>query len=264
MLNIIKSPLLDQFNHIGHAFFTREGGVSVGDYSGLNCAESSKDNPFNVATNQALALSHLGFSMKQLASYQAQHGNTVVTATEAGKPYPLADAIVTTHTQLVLGADSADCPTVLLVDPINRVLGLVHAGWKSAFSGILENTVLKMHQQGAKISYIHAVIGPGIAQQSYQVSQSFYQQFCKASRENAAFFSPCEQPLHWRFDLKGFIRQRLEALRIHLIEDMDLDTYHQEALFYSCRRAFHRGQPDFGGHLACLYFKKVPERLKAD
>lgn len=261
MQKTITSPLLEQFNHIGHAFFTRDGGISEGDYAGLNCNEASQDNPLRVTTNHTLALSHLGLSISQLASYQAQHGNVAVTATSPGKPYPKADAIVTNHAQLVLGADSADCPTVLMVDPINRVLGLAHAGWRSALSGILENTLYTMCQQGATERFIHAVIGPGIAKASYQVSHPFYQQFYETNPQYCAHFEPCTQPLHWRFDLKGFINERLKALGVAHIDDVGLDTYTNEALFYSCRRALHQGRPDFGGHLACLYFKDAGQAL---
>lgn len=254
MLKILQNPLLKRLPGIGHAFFTRQGGVSEGIYAGLNCDENSQDNPLHIAQNQRLALQHLGRSPASFASYRACHGNVAVIVEQPNTPFPEADAIVTSQPNIILGADSADCPTVLFADPIAKVIGLAHAGWRSALNGILEATLAQMLHLGANVNNISAVIGPGIAKQSYEVSLPFYQQFMEADIANAGLFYPAGRPHHWLFDLPGYVQIRLERLKLPQIAAIGLDTYTHADWFYSCRRSYHQGQTHFGGHLACIYF----------
>ena len=46
--------LTSQASGIKHGFFTRQGGVSKGLYSTLNCGFGSADIPANVAVNRAI------------------------------------------------------------------------------------------------------------------------------------------------------------------------------------------------------------------
>lgn len=253
MPKTITSPLLNSLAGIGHAFFTRQGGVSTGLYEGLNCSTASKDHMTHIIENRRRALSHLGFSMERLASYEAVHGNKAIIVNSANQPYPEADAMVTNRRGIVLGADSADCPTVFMVDPVAQVIGLAHAGWRSALGGILEATFVQMQSLGAIANQTIAVIGPGIAQCSYEVSHSFYEQFREAHPANSCFFIPSRRKDHWMFDLPGYIETRLKDLQFNQIADMKLNTYLLEGDFYSCRRSNHQGLADFGGHWACLY-----------
>ncbi|MCS5709802.1 peptidoglycan editing factor PgeF [Candidatus Berkiella aquae] len=253
MLKTIQNPLLKQFEGIGHAFFTRQGGVSTGIYQGLNCNLASGDDPKHVIENQKRALAHLGLQHSTLASYDAQHANLAVIIEKPGQAMPQADAIITNHPQVVLGADSADCPTILLADPNARVIGLAHAGWRSALGGIVEATLQQMLSLGARAAHMTAVIGPGIAQASYEVSEPFIQQFLESDPNNQIFFLPTLKPQHWLFDLPGYIQMRLKRLALGQIACITLDTYTHDDLFYSCRRSFHQGLGDFGGHLACIY-----------
>lgn len=255
MLKTIQNPLLKQLEGIGHAFFTRFGGVSQGIYHGLNCNTQSQDIPGHVIENRKRALAHLGRQYSMLASYDAQHANLSVIIEKPGLPTPQADGMVTNHPQVVLGADSADCPTILLADPNARVIGLAHAGWRSALSGIIEATLQQMLSLGASKTHITAVIGPGIAQASYEVSESFFQQFLENDLNNHIFFLPTLKPQHWLFDLPGYIQMRLKRLELRQIACLTLDTYTRDDLFYSCRRSFHQGLGDFGGHLACIYLE---------
>ncbi len=253
MPKALTSPLLNPLPGIGHAFFTRHGGVSEGLYEGLNCSTASQDNPAHISENRRRALTHLGLSIDCLASYEAVHGYEAIIVNSANQPYPEADAIVTNRAGIVLGADSADCPTVFMVDPDARVIALAHAGWRSALGGILEATLQKMQDLGAIPSRMKAVIGPGIAQSSYEISLPFYQQFCEANAANAHFFIPSHRAQHWLFDLPGYIHARIKALHIGQSSDIGLNTYLLEDDFYSCRRSNHQGKADFGGHWACLY-----------
>ena len=48
----VEAPSLAAARGVKHAFFTREGGVSEGLYSSLNCGFGSNDDPARVAENR--------------------------------------------------------------------------------------------------------------------------------------------------------------------------------------------------------------------
>ena len=48
------------------------------------------------------------------------------------------------------------------------------------------------------------------------------------------------------FDLKAFIAERVAAAGVGRFEDLGLDTYADEARFFSYRRTTHAREPDYG------------------
>ena len=49
---LITCPALSKLPNVTHGFFTREGGVSEGDYYSLNCGFGSGDNTQHVVQNR--------------------------------------------------------------------------------------------------------------------------------------------------------------------------------------------------------------------
>ena len=48
------------------------------------------------------------------------------------------------------------------------------------------------------------------------------------------------------FDLKAYIAERAARAGVEHFEDLGLDTYADEELFFSYRRTTHRKEPDYG------------------
>lgn len=180
------------------------------------------------------------------------HSPDVLTIKEAwGDPAsgrPQADALVTATAGLVLGIVTADCAPVLFADLHAGVIGAAHAGWRGAHSGVLENTIAAMESLGAKRSDIAAVIGPTIAQASYEVDARFRDNFTVG---DSRFFAAGRED-HWQFDLPGYVSARLEASGVHSVTDLGLDTYALESSYYSYRRATHRAEPNYGRQLSLI------------
>jgi len=157
------------------------------------------------------------------------------------------DAMVTKTPGRLLAIQTADCAPVLLVDPIARVVGGIHAGWRSAVAGIIKNTIEAMCSLGAKKENIMAVIGPCVHQKSYEVGQEV---FDEANR--AEFFIPSSKSGHYLFDLGGYVQQDLKTQGIKAIEILPFDTYELEEEYFSCRRSAHRGESLFGNQLSVI------------
>jgi YfiH family protein len=250
----LGSSLLSAVPGLRHAFFTREGGVSQGIYAALNGGLGSNDDPANVAENRRRMAEHVGVAADRFVSLHQIHSPDALVAEEiwpSGPQRPKGDALVTRTPGLALGVSTADCGPVLFVDPHARVIGAAHAGWKGALTGVLESTIQAMEALGAARSGIIAAIGPLIRQQSYEVGNEFVARFIETDAENAVFFMPAVREGHAMFDLAGFIRMRLEAAGILMIDDLGLDTYADER-FFSYRRSVHRQEPDYGRHIHAI------------
>jgi len=248
----LSSPLLAAIPGLRHAFFTREGGVSDGVYAHLNGGLGSRDDPNHIAENRRRMAEQMGIAPTHLLNVHQVHSPDAVVATGPWDGQrPKADAIVSRAEGLAIAVTTADCGPILLVEPNARVIGAAHAGWKGALTGVLEATITAMEKLGAERGGIVAAIGPMNRQPSYEVGSEFVTRFLDADADNAMFFLPSSREGHAMFDLAGFIRDRLEAAGVLMIDDLDLDTYSDER-FFSYRRSVHRGEPDYGRHVHAI------------
>jgi copper oxidase (laccase) domain-containing protein len=126
------------------------------------------------------------------------------------------------------------------------VVAAAHAGWKGALGGVAEATVAAMTAKGARPSRIVAAVGPCIGPDSYEVGEDFLSAFMAKAPEAAAFFRPGTARHKRLFDLPGFVLDRLARAGVGQAEWIGGDTFADEALFFSNRRAFHRGEGDYG------------------
>jgi YfiH family protein len=232
---------------IRHAFFTRHGGVSEGLYESFNGGTGSRDVPEHVAENRRRMARSLGVEAQALLVPYQVHSADVIVATEPWSPdqRPRADGLVTTVKGLAVGVTGADCGMILFADAEAGVVGACHAGWKGALTGILDATVAAMEGLGARRPHITAVLGPTIAQPSYEVGPEFVARFTQADRDNGRFFISSKREAHALFDLPSYIGMRLERAGVHF-ENLALDTYAHADQFFSYRRSTHLAEPDYG------------------
>lgn len=251
---LIQAPELAGLRRVRHAFFTRQDGASGGIYASLNGGVGSADDPKAVAENRARMAGAVGVEPDRLLSLYQIHSPDVIVVEKPWRPdeRPKADAMVTREPGLAVAVASADCGPVLFADAKAGVIGAAHAGWKGAFTGVLEATIARMEELGAMRGDIVAVLGPTIGPNAYEVGPEFVARFHEADEGYAAFFRPSERDGHAYFDLPAFIMHRLENCRIGRATSLGLCTYSDELRFYSYRRATHRGEPDYGRLISAI------------
>jgi YfiH family protein len=251
---LIHSSKLSALSRVRHAFFTRDGGVSEGVYKSLNGGQGSRDDAAHVKENRRRMAAALDAPDGVIITAFQTHSPTAVAAT---KPWtraeaPRADAIATNTARLAIGVTVADCGPILLADGQAGVVGAAHAGWRGALDGVLEAVVAKMEELGATRSNIAAAIGPLIRQPSYEVGPEFVLRFHDADKRYSRFFVRSARDGHALFDLPGFIAERLKEAGVRAIDDLGLDTYADEARFFSYRRTTHRKEADYGRLIAAI------------
>lgn len=243
---IITHPALDGLKH---AFFTRQGGVSEGNFASLNCSDRSADDPALVAENRAIAAAALGYPPARLVSVHQVHGVAVAVCDGPWETRPVADALVTATPGLLLGVVTADCAPVLFADAGAGVVGAAHAGWRGAVAGVLEETLAAMRALGA--SRITAVVGPCIAQPSYEVGADLRDAVLTRAAGDGRFFAPGRRALHWQFDLPGYCLARLTAAGAQAHATLD-DTLANPEKFFSHRRRTLAGEGPIGHQLSAI------------
>jgi YfiH family protein len=249
-MKTVTSPLLD-IPGVRHGFFTRRGGVSGDIYASLNVGLGSSDDPAAVAENRRRCAAHFGAS-EVVTAYQVHSPDAVIVGGPwQGEP-PQADAVVTAAIGVVCGALSADCAPILLADPKARVVAAAHAGWKGALTGVAESAIARMESLGADRGRLVAVVGPCIGPASYEVGPEFRDRFTAQDAAYATFFTPAAAAGKHMFDLPAFVLARLRAAGVQTCDWVGHDTCAEESLFFSNRRAFKAGEPDYGRLLSAI------------
>jgi polyphenol oxidase len=177
-LPVLRWPALDATGVVDAVVTTRHGGVSEGAYQSLNLGLHVGDDPGSVIENRSRAAATVGLALGDLVFARQSHGRAVahVTAADRGRgggsdddALADTDALVTTDPHAGLVVMVADCVPIVLVDPVARVLGCVHAGWRGTTSRVTQTAVDAMVGLGADPARVVAGIGPAIPAQRYQV-----------------------------------------------------------------------------------------------
>jgi len=198
---------------VGALSTLRSGGVSRAPYDdgrgggGLNLGLHVGDDVVAVRQNRALLQAHLPGAPVWL---EQVHGTNVVDAAVV-TGLPRADASVTDRPGVVCAVMTADCLPVLFCDVAGRVVGAAHAGWRGLAGGVLEATIARMREAGAK--EIMAWLGPAIGPLKFEVGSDVRDAFVTGDAQAAAgFIAVPAQPEKYLADIYLLTRQRLTAI----------------------------------------------------
>lgn len=186
-------------------------------------------------TGKGSGVEALGFQLEELALPRQVHSDNVLWMHEAGRP-EATDAVITDQPGLPVCVKTADCIPVLLYDTRQRIVAAVHAGWRGTVSRIVQKTVRQMHPLDPKD--LHAIIGPGISLQQFEVGDEVYDAFFAAGfpmERIARRFPSSNGEGAWHIDLWDANRFLLQELGVDDIFVEGTCTRTSED-FYSARR----------------------------
>jgi len=228
---------LAAYGEIVHGVFTRLGGISCSPYHWLNVGKSVGDDQKAVDANHDLICRTLGIHRGDIATaYQVHSANVAVIGPEdRGRVALQTDALVTNSPGVFLMLRFADCVPIAFYDPVQRAIGLAHAGWKGTLGKAAQKAVEAMAEAyGSRPADLIACIGPSIGPCCYQIGGNVV----KLVNE---VFPHQPQLLHQQgdgsrhFDLWEANRLQLAALGIHQIEMSGLCTACHNDEFFSHR-----------------------------
>ncbi len=158
--------VLGEVEGLAHGFFPRRGGLSPSPYDGLNLSTATGDSEANVRANLALVRRALGF--ERLVSVHQVHGEKIAVVggrlpAEEIAPLAEADGLITDRPGLGLVIKIADCQAVLAVDPVRRVVGAVHVGWRGLIKGAIPALIEALVERyGSRPAELRAGLSPSL------------------------------------------------------------------------------------------------------
>lgn len=258
MLEVIKNKDFDKINNIKYGFFTRKGGFSSGEFESLNFNSSifSGESKENIEKNLNIIKKYFGSSYNILKLKQI-HSNKVYIFNDLNILPSIdeieADAVITKIKNLVIGVSTADCVPILLIDKKNEIIAAIHAGWKGAVSGIIENTITEMVKIGSNIKEIKALIGPHLRVKNFEVKDDFIKNLENKNINGLKFISKKDNK--YLFNITEFVKDILKNQGINYTYDVNLNTYTNHELFFSYRRSCHQKKDKLGCQFSAIMLK---------
>lgn len=189
----LEYPMLKDTGIVRHGFSTRLGGVSEGYYASMNLSFDRGDKKEAVAENFRRIGEALGVRCEDMVLSRQTHTTNVriVTDADRGKgiirerDYTDVDGLVTNVPGICLVTSYADCVPLFFVDPVKKVIGLSHSGWRGTVGKIGRKTVELMHERfGSDPADILAAVGPSVCMDCYEVSGDVIEKFKEAFSES--------------------------------------------------------------------------------
>jgi hypothetical protein len=219
---VLRIPELDEPAFV-HGFST----IALGTV-GLTHAP----DPVPVLASRRAFARAVGIGDEPLTTAGAVHGAMVARVDEPKDVVQGVDGLVTNQRGVALFATFADCYPIVLWDPVKRVVGLAHSGWRGAVAGVAKAAVNAMHDEyGSDPQNIRAGIGPGICGRCYEVGADVASQF------GSSFVRPGEGD-RFLLDLAAANRAQLEVAGVSDVHVLALCTKETDFL------PSHRRTPD--------------------
>lgn len=171
----LSVPSFDETGLCLTAFTTRLGGVSKPPIDTMNLGFGRGDERDAVFENYRILGEKLGFDHTRTVAFTQVHKADVCVAddTFSGEAFlpnkREFDAIITNTPNLPIATYHADCVPVFLLDPVCRVVGAAHAGWRGTALKTPAAAVRKMQETfGTDPKNVLAGIGPCIGKDAFE------------------------------------------------------------------------------------------------
>jgi YfiH family protein len=252
--HVERSRQIGAIPWVRHGITRRVPGLGLADGNVGYTAPRDEADAWEMRQRWAHAI---GIDPSDLVRVRQVHGNAVRIATgrdtergthpDAGEA-PIADSMITAEPNVALMTLHADCLAMLLVDPVQRAVGAVHAGWRSTVQDIAGETVRAMQSSyGSSPDDLIAYVGPSIGVERYEVGEEVIDAW--RSRPGASPGAVQRINGSWRFDLKAANAAQLIARGV-LPENIEVSavcTASQMERWFS-----HRAQGPLTGRFAAV------------
>lgn len=253
----ITFPKLSAAPGVRHIFSTRIGGVSAGNRGSMNLSFRNGDSRLNVEENYRRICEAAGIDVADLVLSRQTHTNNVLTVdkTHCGTGYSKpefsdVDGLITAEPGVALVTQYADCVPLLFYDPVARVIGNSHSGWRGTAQKIGAVTVEKMVKEfGCKPENIIAAIGPCICQKCYEVDFTVFEAFKNAGFDTDRIFIVKSDGEHFLLDLRQANKDIMisSGIKSENVDVSDICTAENSDFLHS-----HRATAGKRGNLAAI------------
>jgi len=175
---LICQPLKDM--GLKHFFSSRIGGFSKEDYAELNLGIFTEDNKESIYMNinKALNDNNMNDNIVYLKQVHSDLICVVDNHNASTIKEKVGDALITREKNMPIGVFTADCVPCIVYDNKNKIIAVVHAGWKGTYQNILYKTINKIiNDLGGDSNNIYVALGPSIGHCCFEVSADVAEKF---------------------------------------------------------------------------------------
>tara|TARA_Y100000768_G_scaffold306075_1_gene240069 strand:- start:372 stop:1139 length:768 start_codon:yes stop_codon:yes gene_type:complete len=235
-------------------FFTSKGGVSKGNYLSLNCNSNSKDKKNDIKKNIKIAKTILKINNKKIKFINQIHSKKIFFINKKNYNNDFyGDGLITQEKNIALAVLTADCAPIFVFDIKKNIICNLHSGWKGALNNIARECVKKLQKKNISNRDLVAIVGPCLGFKNFEVSKNFKSKFIKKNKNYLQFFKS-KNINKDIFNLRGLINFQLKEEGISKIHNINMDTYKNNDIFFSHRRASHENKNNTGRmiNIICL------------
>jgi len=232
----VKSSLLNKYSNLLHAFSTKAIGHSQKPFSHKNLAYHVNDNAQDVLKNHLDYAKHLRYNYQNLVYMEQVHGDKIQLITQESdlNQIPTCDALITQEKDIPLMVMVADCVPILIYDPIQEAIAVVHAGRAGTFKQILKKTIKYIEARfDSHVKDLICVLGPSIHKCCYEVGEEIKDEAFVLSYD----FAITQKNGSYYLDIIAILKHQLNEIGVpeEHIEVSPYCTSCNKELFFSYR-----------------------------
>ncbi len=224
----------------------------------MNIGFGTGDDEENVRENYYIMAEKFGIKLEDIVETDQTHTNNIRYVTEKDKgramldpEYTDIDGLYTDKKNIALMSFHADCNAVFFYDPVKKLIGLSHAGWKGTVLNITGKMINAFKELGSNPVDIKAAISPSLGQCCFEVDKDVADLFISTDQKYKDFMITKGEKYHfdlWEINKYNMVK---EGMNYNNIEVAGLCTKCHNDLFFS-----HRGQKGKRGLMAGLIIMK--------
>jgi len=139
---------------------------------------------------------------------------------------------------------------ILIFDKNRKMIAAIHAGWRGAYGGIIQNVIKFMFYKGCNPKDMIVAIGPCISLNNYEVKKQFKDRFIRKDKNNIKFFKNKRDKIY--FDLPNYTKKQVKLNQIKNIDLLNIDTFNKKNNFFSARRSLKLNHNDYGRNISII------------
>ena len=202
-IEIIQPEIFKNIKGVS-AIFTlanREKNFGSDSKKGLNLGLKTTESFSEFSSNLSQLSKQTGTSLDEIALAEQVHKNSIEIVDKPGI-YKETDGFITSTAGLALGIQVADCAAILIADPVNRIVGAFHAGWRGAVAEIVPIGIDLMINQGALADQMYVYVSACISLVNFEVGPEVADKFPDKYCDHKSY-----RKAH--VDLSGFIKEQI-------------------------------------------------------
>ena len=161
---------LEEYPEVKHCYTLKKNDLNFKKYEDDSILQKSYDK----------ICKGLELDKRNIVKPHQTHTDRVEVVESETQEFEEVDGVITNKENIILCTTSADCTSLLLYDPVKKVIGDIHSGWRGTLQKIGQKAVKKMIDiYGCEAKDIIVCICPHIRKCHFEVEEDVMKMFEK-------------------------------------------------------------------------------------